>query len=232
MAKFKSNILASASGSLNGIVFSHNRGGAYMRNRSIPINPKTERQSVVRTAMTAISTTWKSGLSDLQRAQWNIFGANTTVINTLGDPITLSGIAAFQRVNLFRIGTLGQAIQTDPPGALPAVNNIPSFAAFFVVGGVGLTWDAKLQVNGILEDFSVAMYYNQNVSAGKSYYRGPYEDLVIISGETFTDELEVLTDFADATSPRKLATKITLFHTATSVPIWTVFTSGIAVPVE
>ena len=43
--------VAVISGSVGGTVFSRNKGGAYMRNRSIPVNPQSAAQVVVRAAM-------------------------------------------------------------------------------------------------------------------------------------------------------------------------------------
>ena len=47
---FKPTIVASLSGSLGGITASHNRFGAYLRERVIPVNPGTQPQVIVRNA--------------------------------------------------------------------------------------------------------------------------------------------------------------------------------------
>ena len=50
---FRGTHLTDASGSLSGVTYSHNRGGAYTRNRSIPVNPNTVQQQAVRNAFSS-----------------------------------------------------------------------------------------------------------------------------------------------------------------------------------
>ncbi|KKM06452.1 hypothetical protein LCGC14_1743870, partial [marine sediment metagenome] len=45
---FKSGLITQGSGSIGGLTASHNRGGMYFRARTIPTNPATSFQTVVR----------------------------------------------------------------------------------------------------------------------------------------------------------------------------------------
>lgn len=68
--KFKSTLLAEASGALAGLVFSHNRGGAYIRQRVIPVNPSSSFQQAVRNFMLVCAGAWNNVLTVQQRAGW------------------------------------------------------------------------------------------------------------------------------------------------------------------
>ncbi len=100
---YKSNLLAQASGSLDGTVFSHNRFGRYTRNGSRPVNPNSERQVVVRAAFTSVASAWETDLTQLQRDAWDVYAANIPFTNKLGDEIFLTGFNHYVRSNTARL---------------------------------------------------------------------------------------------------------------------------------
>lgn len=230
MALIKSTILAQISGSINGMTFAHNRGGAYARNRSLPSNPGTDRQDQVRTAMASISKAWGTVLDESQREAWRIFGSQQQVQNRIGDTITLSGIAAFNRMNLFRMSTLGEAMVEDPPEPTGGEDPPPTFLG--VNGVLTLEGDpaaADIVMNAASTGYSVAVYYAGPIKPGIKYYRGPYigHTTAVVSTTTTT---VALTDLVMPGNDINAALKITLYNTATSLPIWTVFTDPFLVP--
>lgn len=87
------------SGSMGATVYSHNRYGAYIRARSVPVNPNTDRQVVVRNALRNLSISWENTLTPAQRAAWNDYGANVTWKNRLGDSVKLTGASHYIRSN-------------------------------------------------------------------------------------------------------------------------------------
>ena len=103
------------SGSSGGTVFSHNRSGAYIRARSKPVNPNTARQVVVRNAVRALSIAWSAVLTQLQRDAWNVYAANVSWLNRLGETITLTGLNHFIRSNTPLLQN-GLARIDDAPG--------------------------------------------------------------------------------------------------------------------
>jgi hypothetical protein len=232
MALIKSTILAQISGSINGMTFAHNRGGAYARNRSLPSNPGTDRQDQVRTAMASISKAWGSVLDESQREAWRIFGSQQQVQNRIGDTITLSGIAAFNRMNLFRMSTLGEEMVEDPPLAMGSQDPPPTFIG---VNGVTSLEEtpavADIVMNTSSTGYSVAVYYAGPIKPGIKYYRGPYightTSVVTASPVSVT-----LTDLVMPSDDINAALKITLYDTANSLPIWTVFTDPFLIPVD
>ena len=97
--KYKSSLISVASGSLNGSTFSHNRFGAYIRNRTTPVNPSSQRQQDVRAVFTSLAADWSEVLTQAQRDAWTLYGENVETINNFGDPIHLTGINMFMRSN-------------------------------------------------------------------------------------------------------------------------------------
>lgn len=99
----------------------HNRFGAYLRNRVIPTNPSTSKQTAVRGSLGTLSTAWR-GLTAGQRAGWTALGASIVRTDSLGQTYTLTGQQAFVSLNrnLFTLGvvTLLEAPLYTPPVSL------------------------------------------------------------------------------------------------------------------
>ncbi len=122
MAKIVSDIVWS--GSQGSRTFSHNKGGAYTRNRRIPVNPTTVSQGAVRNQLAASSSNW-ANLTDAQRSAWSAYAAANPVIDRLGSSITISGQSMYVSLNT-RLQQMGQPtidsppIDTGPPNAFTA----------------------------------------------------------------------------------------------------------------
>lgn len=223
MALIKSTILAQISGSVNGITFAHNAGGAYMRNRSLPSNPGTDRQDQVRTAMTTLAKMWSESLTEEQRVAWRLYGAAVTVINKIGDPISLSGIAAFIRVNLFRMASLGLA----PTLAVPEYETgsgdpIPAYVSS-ELNVVSTTLDLTVQLTADATGYNAIAYFSGILSPGVKFYKGPYASYA--AGVVQTDPTQILitgpTGYAIGQS---VAAKIILYKVDSSLKVWEVYT--------
>lgn len=132
---------AAASGSVGGTVFSRNRGGAYVRNRSVPSNPNTTAQQVARANLAARSQEWQA-LTAAQREAWTEWARQHPITNALGAQILMSGAQAYSRLNT-RINTAGGTLITVPPTADPpdALLTI-ALAADIGAGDVDITYTA------------------------------------------------------------------------------------------
>lgn len=234
MALIKSTILAQISGSINGMTFSHNSGGAYARNRSIPANPGTDRQDEVRTAMAAISDAWKTVLTENQRTLWRSYGQGLQVQNRLGDTISLSGIAAFNRVNLFRMSTLNTSMEMDPPAPPTRSDPPPTFNTVNV--GWPISGAPQLEImltNVVGSEYSIAVYYSGAISPGIKYYRGPYVNHTteaVTTASTLIDMPEFGT--TGAAVGQQVASKVTLYDTSSGLPIWTINADPVILPTQ
>lgn len=106
-------IVDNISGKLNGTVFSKNKGGHYMRSKSMPSNPKTTFQSLVRARFGAIAQLW-GALTEAQRDAWRAMASEFPYTNRLGDTKILSGFALHQKLNT-NLAVIGQPAISDPP---------------------------------------------------------------------------------------------------------------------
>jgi len=111
MAKIVSDIIWS--GSQGSRTFSHNKGGAYTRNRRIPTNPTTVAQTAVRNQLASNSANW-ANLSDAQRSAWSAYAASNPVIDRLGSSIFLSGQSIYVALSTV-LQQGGQTRIDDPP---------------------------------------------------------------------------------------------------------------------
>lgn len=102
------------SGSSGGTVFSHNRFGAYIRARSIPVNPNTDRQVDVRNAVRSLTIAWQNTLTQAQRDAWDVYADNVTWQNKLGESVNLTGLNHYIRSNTTMV-SLGFARTDDAP---------------------------------------------------------------------------------------------------------------------
>lgn len=78
------------SGSIGGQTYSHNRYGAYIRRKAIPVNSRTARQVVNRSRFTNGVIGW-FGLTAAQRTAWDTYAANVPFTDALGQTIYLTG---------------------------------------------------------------------------------------------------------------------------------------------
>lgn len=91
------------SGSIGGTVWSRNSAGAYIRNRSVPVNPNTDRQVGVRNFVKALTIAWANVLTQVQRDAWDVYAANVDWLNRLGQSINLTGLNHYVRSNVPRL---------------------------------------------------------------------------------------------------------------------------------
>jgi hypothetical protein len=128
-------------GTLNGSVFSRNRGGAYIRSKVSPVQPVSQWSALHRDVFAAVAQRWAAVLSASQRADWNTFATLHPFINVFGDSITLSGVSMFEAVNR-RTRSIGYPWIDEPP-------------ATFVVGDMGSLSVVAKEVANVLTTLSI-----------------------------------------------------------------------------
>lgn len=102
------------SGSIGATVYSHNRFGAYIRARSVPVNPNTSRQIQIRNAVRSLTILWQNTLTQVQRDAWDVYAANVPWQNKFGDDVRLTGLAHYVRSNTARLARGGATIAAAP----------------------------------------------------------------------------------------------------------------------
>ena len=111
-------------GSIGGTTFSRNKGGAYARQRVVPVNPQTAAQQTQRSNVSELAGKWGTLLSQTERDGWAVFAANFPLTDVFGDALVLSGAQAYTRINS-RLLAAGLTILTTAP-ADQAVTDLTS----------------------------------------------------------------------------------------------------------
>ena len=182
---YKSALLTQASGSIGGITFSHNSGGMYVRARTIPTDPNTPDQAVIRSAFGTLVQRWRETLTPFQRINWRSYAANVPIINPLGDTIFISAQNHYIRSNVPRIQLVTPVID-DAPGIFDTGNlstvSITNISEATQQLDVNFT-DADLWnlANGHL---IVQQSAPQNLTV--NFFRGPYRHLGSVNGVAAT----------------------------------------------
>lgn len=114
-----SPIHGSMRGRIGGNVWSHNRGGDYVRLGTAPTNPNSGRQQEARTFLGDLAQAWETVLTAPQRALWNTYAQNHPVENSLGQEIFLTGLNWYVKINARLLDASDAPLATPPVGGGP-----------------------------------------------------------------------------------------------------------------
>lgn len=172
--KYTSQIVTAASGSVAGCTFSRNRSGSYIRGRSLPVNPNSAQQTVVRAAFGTLVARWTTTLTQIQRDTWSVWATNTPQTDSLGNPIIITGQNAYIKMNTQRIQVGLGIVDTAPfifSGAALTPPNLVSATFGTQLLSVSYTnTDAwATAVGGAL-----LVFEGRPQNASKLFFAGPY----------------------------------------------------------
>jgi len=175
--------IADARGSVGGNVFSRNRYGAYLRARTIPINPKTQRQVAARLIMAELSQRWQTVLTSTQRGEWETHAAAISFPNRVGQSTNLSGLAMYLRSNAAIVSAGGVIVDDGPTGlTLPGADTTFAVTAGVGAGTLSIAFDAAKDWNADLGWLSVYMHQPQGASI--NFFGGPFRQAGALEGDT------------------------------------------------
>lgn len=182
-------LIPPSSGSVQGLTYSHNRGGAYTRKRATPVvGTRTTRQGVVKGNMTVASQAWQL-LSPTDQAAWISYATGHPITNRLGSSIKLTGSQYFIKCAAALLNA-GQPLPTVPPVSTTiqpvvvanfAVNDAPSMALTLTPGTAG--------------DF-ILVAVAKWTSAGVNFNKTFSQVIVVGSDETDVDVMDAWAAFA------------------------------------
>lgn len=181
--KFKGTIIGEASGSVASLTFSHNRGGQYIRQRAVPVNPSSSFQQVVRNATAALTSLWGSTLTDAQREGWETYAANVLLPDSLGEPRNIGGLPQYVRSNVSRVQTALPRVD-DPPTEfnLGAFTNPSISAVDATANEVDVAFDnADAWANE--DDAALLVYASRPTATTVNFFKGPYRYAGKIDGD-------------------------------------------------
>lgn len=190
MASFKSQLFTQVSGSVGGTTFSRNRGGMYIRARTIPTDPGTAPQLAARNALKIAVGEWTNTLTAANRTSWDIYALNTPVTSKLGDPINLSGQQMFVRSAAFAL-RIDPAQTTVPYSASGPIifdlgdSGLVSFGDFNTATNVDVNFAAGedwVDTDGS----ALGIFTSRQQNASKTFFKGPYQFAANVLGNSTT----------------------------------------------
>jgi len=128
------------SGRVGGTVFAHNRGGAYMRNGSIPSIVMTQKAMLYKGYLAAASQLYANA-TDAEAAAWREYAANHPVTNRLGRSHNLTGGNWFVACNSRLIAADATPITLPPNAPAPTGSQIKSAAVAATAKTATITLD-------------------------------------------------------------------------------------------
>lgn len=183
---FKSTIVGSGSGSVGGITISHNRGGLYIRLRSIPTNPNTTFQQAVRGFMSQLNVLWSTTLTASQRAEWDAYADAVPLPNPLGDPRNVGGKGMYIRANVPRLQAAMARIDDGPANhtlaalSNPIVANASEATANYEVSFINTDDWANDDAGGLL------VWSSRAINVTRNFFKGPYRFAGLVAGNSTT----------------------------------------------
>jgi hypothetical protein len=130
------SLLDDVSGRFGDNVFARNPSGLYLRRRSDPDQPDSQRQVSVRERFTLASTRWRT-ITQAQRDTWNRLATQVSKTGRYGEVYHPTGHRLYLAVNTTR-AELGLAPLDMPPAALPNVPAVAGYAPSLVNDGGAL----------------------------------------------------------------------------------------------
>jgi hypothetical protein len=163
-------IVTDGRGKIGGHVMSKNRGGAYMRTKVTPSNPRTFAQQENRALLGSLSASWSS-LTDAFRASWNGAVNDWVSTNIFGDTIKPTGKNLYVALNKNINAIGGTTIDTAPAKVEMPILGLES-VTISVVGGT-----ITPVVSDDLGDVQLVIASTGPLSAGTSFTKGKYRKL-------------------------------------------------------
>lgn len=173
------------SGSIGGTTWSHNRYGAYKRNRSVPVNPNTARQVAVRNSVRGLMIRWNNILTQAERDAWDVYAANVAWLNKLGQSVNLTGGSHYIRSNVPRIQAAGVTKIVD---AAPIIFNLATAEQSLASTASEATQQASVAFDNTQpwaneDDAYQFVFGGLPANASIKYFGGPYRFMDSVDGD-------------------------------------------------
>jgi len=170
-------------GSIGSHTFARNKSGAYVRSRTIPVNPRAPLQQEIRSLIAQLRDRWLTTLTEAQREAWGVYAKNTLMTNRLGESVTLTGWNQYCRSNLSIGYTGGDFVDAAPvefalPEQDPSVVVTASDAAennLSIAFDDTLPWASEVGAH-------LVVFASRPQNATKNFFVGPYRYAGKISG--------------------------------------------------
>jgi hypothetical protein len=177
------------SGRVGGSIFSHNRGGQYIRNGTIPVNPITPARQQIKAWFSEASIHWTT-LAIADQEAWNGFAALRSWTNRIGRSIKLNGQQWCIQLNARILGVGGTKIDVPPLTDSPDPIAGAALVADIGSGDFELSWTSGALASG------VKLYLRGCVLEGNTpgYVKNKLREFMVSSGAA-TTPLDLSTTF-------------------------------------
>lgn len=148
----------------------------------MPVNPASAQQNTVRAIFATLVARWTSILTAAQRSTWETWAANTPQVDSLGNPINITGQNAYVMMNAVRMQQGSASIATAPisfSNAALSQPTIVSATASTDVLSVGFT---NTDVWATAVGGALLVYTGRPQNASKLFFAGPYRLAGFING--------------------------------------------------
>ena len=180
-------MVVAASGLIGGTIFSHNKGGPYVRAFSVPTNPDTLRQQDVRSDFASLVVAWVNDLTQTQRDGWNDYAETIPRQNALGETIFWTGQQTYISVNSPLLqAALTRQDDNPPVGAAPPPDTV------FDIASIAADPD-QLVVNfndtaswTVVDGAALLIYMGRPRSPGVVNTKVPFRFVTAILGDSLT----------------------------------------------
>ena len=177
--------ITTISGKTDGQIFANSGRGRYVKNFTMPSNPQTPAQQLVRAAFAAITQAWRQ-LTPAEQAAWNTAAPTFPILNRLGDVIILSGQMLYSQLNL-NLQTIGEPTISLPPAQVGA-QEIALVTLAADTGGGTFTVTADQEINAANKGILRA---TPPVSAGVFNVNSLYKNIKIVDDTSFPDPMNL-----------------------------------------
>jgi len=180
--------VAEMRGSIGGTTFARNRGGAYARNRTTPLNPASVRQSAVRATLADLSAAWSNALTASERAAWELYAANVPLLNSLGEARQVSGVNMYVRTNQLVLDCGGSRIDAAPTIFTVGPTISPTYVLDEAADELDITDLGGFTIPAEGTYLFIAQGTPQN--AGVNFFRSPFRKIrgeLLATGHVFPD---------------------------------------------
>lgn len=170
------------SGSIAGNTFGRNRYGNYVRVRTKPVNPSTERQDNVRSSMSFLTNAWSATLTPAQRTAWATYAAAIAMKNRLGESIYLTGFNHYIRSNA-EANTHAMTVVAAGPTVLTLPAKDVAFGVTASAVNAGITPTFTEDTEWALEvGAKLMIYMGQPRGQTRLFFNGPWRYMGSVIG--------------------------------------------------
>lgn len=170
-------------GSIAGTVFSRNASGAYAKARVKPVNPQTSLQDIIRSIMGTLTNLWSGTLTAAQRAAWELYASNVSMLNRLGESIFLSGFNHYIRSNA-NLLQAGEPPVNDGPAvfSLPAQDSTLAVTGSEAAVALSVTYDNTMPWANEVGGF-MFFFQGRPQNPQRNFFGGPWRHMFTLAGD-------------------------------------------------